>query len=229
MKEALRPYLSSNDVIVGVGRQDAQLSQGSDNSLCLHNKHSSAQRISNTVGEAIWNSYFTFSFVRHPFDRLVSLYEFFNRVRRNNTSHRSILKRLFSSGQTIPLENYPDKPPWTWAGMQALLTTTDFSGFIRSEYLARAQGAKPQVKSLTSKSGYKLVDFVGKVENISDDWKKICAQLGIQPPLPHTNRSKRQFENVRQYWSEDNLQFAAEKYREDLEMFGYSVDGFLDP
>ncbi len=226
VKEAIQPHLRGNDIVVGADIQAQSSSSKSDHSLLLLNKHSPAQRIRRAVGMETWNSYFKFSYVRHPFDRLVSLYEFFNRVRRNNPIRPGILKRLVSFGQTNTDPNHPDKPPWSWKGMQALLTTNDFSGFIRSELLSKAQGAKPQARSLSLKSGELLVDFVGKVENISEDWEKVCDQIGIRPTLPHANQSKRQFENLRNYWDQDSLRFAFEKYREDFDMFGYTPYDF---
>ena len=222
VSQALLPHLSKRDVVIGVPKHGSTLPQGLDDSLQLLSKHSTAQHISEAVGEETWNSYFKFTFVRHPFDRLVSLYEFFNRVRRNNTIRPGILNRIFSMARTHHPMNDPNKPPWTWKGMQALLTTTDFSGFIRSEHLANAQGARSQAQSLTDSSGKLMVDFVGKVENISADWQTICDELGIQQTLSHANSSERQFENILRYWNKDNVRFASEKYREDFELFGYS-------
>ena len=224
--EALRPHLSVDDFVISDDRHGPS-SQGRGMLPHALYKHSTAEHISRVVGESTWNSYFTFAFVRHPLDRLVSLYEFFNRVRRNNTARPGILKQLFFLGTEKPSGDSPDQPPWSWEGMQALLTTSDFSGFIRSEHLAKAQGAKPQIRSLTDKSGNLLVDFVGKVENISDDWQKICVRLGIQQTLRHENQSERQFDICRSYWNQDDLEFVLEKYREDFEMFSYSPDDVL--
>ena len=134
---------------------------------------------------------------------------------------------MFGAGQTsVPVEDR-SKPPWCWPGMQALLSTNDFAGFIRSEFLESEQGALPQARSLTDQSGELLVDFVGKVESISDDWQKLCTRLGVQAELPHVNRSEKRFEDVREYWTDDDLDFVAKKYREDFELFGYQLDETL--
>lgn len=33
------------------------------------------------------------------------------------------------------------------------------------------------------------VDFIGKLENVKQDWDKVCAHLGIKAALPRVNRS----------------------------------------
>jgi chondroitin 4-sulfotransferase 11 len=222
--EALEPFLSSSDVVIYGGEHAAQSSQEPESSAFCLRKHSTAEEIAGAVGEATWNSYFKFSFVRHPLDRLVSLYEFFNRVRRSNAVQPGMVKRLFLSTQANSRPSYPDHQPWNWKGMQALLTTSDFSGFIRSDFLSEAQGAMPQTRSLTDKSGNLLVDFVGKVENIADDWQTICGKFGIQSTLSRANQSKRTHDDLRRYWNKDDLKFVVDKYRADFELFAYSPD-----
>lgn len=226
VKEALQPHLSEGDVAIGVGRQGQKPADEVDGLSSRLSKHSNARQMSEVLGPEIWNSYFKFSLVRHPLDRIVSLYEFFRRVRRNNTTSPSFLKRMFALGRSIHPKEDPSQAPWSWPGMQALLTTSDFSGFIRSEYLLKDQGAQPQARSLTDRSGKLLVDFVGKVESISEDWEKICDQIGIRAELPHANRSQRRYEDGERYWTEENVRFATERHREDFELFGYRPDDF---
>lgn len=223
--KALTPLLSNEDVVISAAQKDTFRGLPVPPQLNL-NKHSSALRISQSIDKETWNSYFKFAFVRHPFDRLVSLYEFLKRVRRNNSKQPNLLRRLLSKRKKRPWDLYPDEKPWRWLEMKALLNSTDFSGFIRSEQLAKAQGAKPQAQSLTNRRGELLVDFVGKVENIDDDWKKVCDRLGIESNLPHSNSSKRQFHDVSKYWNEQDVQFAMQKYALDFELFGYSLDGY---
>lgn len=111
--------------------------------------------------------------------------------------------------------------------MQALLTTDDFSGFIRSEHLAKSQDAKPQTRSLTDSAGNLLVDFVGKVENMRDDWDQLCKHLNIQAPLLNENKSERKFSKAANYLNTDDLDFITRKYQTDFELFGYSPTDIL--
>lgn len=223
VKEAFQPHLSEGDVIISAGRQtQAGTDQPSDLSNQL-SKHSNARRIAEVLGSEIWDAYFKFSFVRHPLDRLVSLYEFFRRVRQNNSKKPGFLHRYLKLGRQTSAGD-PSHAPWSWPGMQALVTTNSFSQFIRSEFLSKDQGAQPQARSLTDRSGKLMVDFVGKFERMSEDWQKVCDRVGINSKLPHRNQSDRRFENVKRYWNQDDLEFATKKYREDLLLFGYHPD-----
>lgn len=44
------------------------------------NAHMAAKKIKSIVGENIWNDYYKFCFVRNPWDRVLSLYYFHNKV-----------------------------------------------------------------------------------------------------------------------------------------------------
>lgn len=222
---ALQPFLDHQDQTVD-GPPPAVAKRATEvkpSAIRLH-KHSTAEEISLAVGEPIWNSYFKFAFIRHPLDRLVSFYEFLHRVRRNNLSRLGLMRKLLSTVRRQPLCSYPDRPPWNWPGMKALLTTRDFSGFIRSEFLVKEQGVCPQAHALANKNGDLLVDFVGKCEKIADDWRVLGKRLGIQATLPAANKSVRRFRELRRYWCEADLAFAQEKYRADFELFHYSID-----
>ena len=89
------------------------------------------------VGDATWDDYLKFSFVRDPFDRLRSLYFYFERMlaRRREPHLRNALLWLPGTGFRDPLK---------WPGMQALLETESFSGFIRHPAFSTEIGARPQ-------------------------------------------------------------------------------------
>ena len=220
IKAALMPHLSSNDVVVGMEASVHQNSNSPNCPLRQLNKHSSAERICQEMGADTWDDYYKFSFVRHPLDRLVSLYEFLNRVKRNHEASQGLLSRLTSF--ILPNSKKDStQAPWSWNSMKALTSTTNFSQFIRSEYLEHAQDAKPQSTLLSNQDGKLMVDFVGKFENLTDDWRKVCDQLHVPGTLTHENQSKRRFNNLKDYWTDLDLRFAIEKYHQDFQMFGY--------
>jgi chondroitin 4-sulfotransferase 11 len=82
-------------------------------------------------------------------------------------------------------------------------------------------GFRPQVHYIMDDDGKPLVDFIGRYENLAEDFHTICVRIGIPtPPLPHLNRSvHRQY---RRYYDDDSKRFVAENYAADIERFGYS-------
>ena len=148
---------------------------------------------------------YKFSFVRNPWQRLVSEYLY-----RNYFSHRSfgdfVLRRLPRAG-------------WD------------------DQY----RHIMPQYDMLHDAGGRLLVDFVGRFENLQQDFEIVCEQLGIgAAQLPHRNPSDkasrrlrrrarnslwRNGENAKRHWTEfydeQTLGVVSELYRKDIEAFGY--------
>ena len=143
-----------------------------------------ARKVRTFVGDATWNDYLKFSFVRDPFDRLRSLYFYFERMlaRRREPHLRNALLWL-------PGTDFRD--PLKWPGMQAFLETENFSGFIRHPAFSTSiMGARPQSLLLTDKDGNLDVDFVGKFETLAEDFATLAARLGLEgADLGHRNAS----------------------------------------
>ena len=100
----------------------------------------------------------------------------------------------------------------------------------------------PQTDMLYDADGRLLVDFVGKFENLKNDFNHVCRHLGIEKSaLPHVNSSdkdsrelKRRLRNflyrndenrLRRYtdfYDDETRDFVAQLYRQDVENFDYS-------
>ena len=64
------------------------------------------------------------------------------------------------------------------------------------------------------------VDFVGKTENLQEDFDQICESIGIDKfKTPHRNKSQRS--NYQDYYNEESKQAVLHNYSKDVAAFGY--------
>jgi hypothetical protein len=71
--------------------------------------------------------------------------------------------------------------------------------------------------------GNVLVDHIGRLESIQDDFRTICDTLGLEAELPHKNSSSHR--DYREYYTDDTRQLVQEHFEEDVRRFGYSFSG----
>ncbi len=96
---------------------------------------------------------------------------------------------------------------------------TDFRDF--DEYIRwRADHAVCQSTFLCDREGKVIVDFVGKVENIGEDFATICRRIGIRTALGHFNRSDHG--DYRTCYTPETRDLVGRIYEEDICRFGYS-------
>lgn len=79
-----------------------------------------------------------------------------------------------------------------------------------------------QKEFLVDDVGNLIVDYIGKYENLQDDFDEICRQIGINASLTHKNKSKHK--DYREYYNDYTRNLIEEAFKEDIEMFGYSFD-----
>jgi hypothetical protein len=65
-----------------------------------------------------------------------------------------------------------------------------------------------------------IVDFIGKFENLNDDFEIVCNSIGIPCNLPKLNQSKRQ-NDYQKYYSKYSQKLVEEYFAKDLEIFNY--------
>lgn len=148
--------------------------------------------------------YFTFAFVRNPLDRFVSAYEYLAQGGRN---------RFDEAWMRQQIEPYPGFKSF-------VMRLKDPSQ--RKTILAWMH-FKPQHRFVCDDTDKIMVDFLGKYENIEQDFATVASHLGLNNTLPHENATANR-RDYRTYYDEETRQVIEEVYKLDFEIFHYSLD-----
>jgi hypothetical protein len=141
--------------------------------------------------EELLNEYFVWTTVRNPYSRTVSLFKYLKKIRR----------------------------------ISRKLSFNDFINYLHLDLLnlnhAEEKHPLGQIDFIESLIGsIENLDFVGRLENIQQDFNIVCDKIGIpQQQLPHTNATKHK--HYTEYYDDETREIVAEKYAKDIEYFGY--------
>lgn len=163
---------------------------------CLGGGHSPIADFAQVFSPTEFEDYFKFTFVRNPWDRLLSAYVFLSKGGFNG-----------------------DDAEWA---QRNLAPYSDFKGFVRGwvneKNIWTKQHFYPQ--SYFLKIDDRLaVDFVGRFENIDEDFATIARRLGVDARLEHLNSSGNK--DYHDYYDEECAEIVASAYREDIALFDY--------
>jgi len=70
-----------------------------------------------------------------------------------------------------------------------------------------------------------IVDFIGKFENLQDDWGKISLKLEADRELPKVNVNPDKRRHYTEYYTSKTRRIVLERFAVDIEYFGYEFDG----
>ena len=165
-------------------------------------KHSAAEEVVKIVGHDIWQEYFTFGFVRNPYWRLVSAFNFLKSWNGTPEKFRTILQQYPSVNEFLLSDTWTTLP-----GPDHLFC--------------------PQALWLTfGKEHPRLaVDFVGRTEHMASDLASIRRRLhlpAVTNPPPEKNKSPAY--EPPEGWPAEVVRRVQSHYAIDFEMFGYDRD-----
>jgi hypothetical protein len=213
---ALEPYLAKGDIATGPSFGAIR------NTLCMRRhgikKHSRAAAARRAVGPDVWDSYFTFAFVRNPYRRVTSLYHFFENAyrRRKTPSLRNLQYRLPWVSQRDPLR---------WPGLRAYAETQSLSEFLRHPgFAGEAAGTRTQLSMLADAEGRMLVDFVGRYERLPEDFRAAVEAIGLPDAELGWRNASRNTTGGGVTLTKADRDLLWEMYRDDFEAFGYRRD-----
>lgn len=167
----------------------------SSNIIPFMHKHAKAFEVKCILGKKIWEKYFTFAFVRNPWDLMVSSYHWW----------------LQKAYQFKHLLDYANK----------VKDLGNFSNFIYSKYgqemLNEQEG---DIIDWISDGNDIIVDFIGRFENLQEDWNKVCKEINVTSiDLSHMNKTERR--DYREYYTNETKELIAQRFHKTIEHFGY--------
>lgn len=152
-------------------------------------------------GHKTFRNYFKFAFVRNPWDRLLSSFKYLKSGGWNEDDRR-------------------------WAEHN-LHNVDSFEYFVchwlTPERLDAHIHFWPQYRFVTDRKGKLIIDYLGYLETINDDFEKIAKHLAISAQLKHENATNKT--DYRTQYTQAMIQRVAELYAKDIEMFGYEFEG----
>ena len=81
---------------------------------------------------------------------------------------------------------------------------------------------KLQKRFVVNNKGELIIDFIGKFDNLSNDFQTICERIGINASLPYENRSAHR--SYQGYYNGKTKNLIAKYYQEDIEFFEFTFD-----
>jgi hypothetical protein len=101
------------------------------------------------------------------------------------------------------------------------LPDTSFKTFL--QHYAGKKDIQPQMYWLKNFAGENAMDFVGRFENLNDDFAKVCQDLNIEPlALPHVYKGSG--DDYRQHFDTAMVDLLADVYSEEIELFDYRFE-----
>jgi chondroitin 4-sulfotransferase 11 len=155
-------------------------------------RHISAVELRARVAPEIWGAYFKFAFVRNPWDRLVSWY------------HMCVQTPTANRFALYIKDNAPT-----------------FDDFLKKTTTGMAERTtRNQLDYVTDDQGEIIVDFIGRYEQLEDEFSRIKKRLSLDAELPHVNKSAH--DDYRKYYTDETRDIVSKRFEKDIRHFGYA-------
>lgn len=156
--------------------------------------HTTAAEVRRAVGNEVWNSLFTFSVVRNPFDRIASLFLYYKNTEKIFIGDfREFCSAIETSGYWVPEHRFRS-PLWT-----------------------------SQKKFLTDQTGELLVRHIGRYEKHHEfvETLRQTIGLGVVPSSVFNPSVGKPEGGLRGLYDTRTASFVADFFAEDFETFDY--------
>ena len=160
-------------------------------------KHMDSKSMIKLYGKEKWKQYFTFTFVRNPWDRMLSLFLWRKKV-------KFIPKNLEFKNFIIEWDFWKMYKKVRYEDSKRILTSASQADWFNGEL---------------------NFDFVGRFENIQKDFDEICHSINLElTQLPH--RYKTNHGHYSLYYDKEMKEAVEKIWYKDIDLFKYKFEKF---
>jgi hypothetical protein len=155
-----------------------------------------------TLGEDKWNIAFKFTFVRDPYTRFISAFNY-------------ILSDITISKNLIDNDNYAK-----FENIDYFINNRDELSDVAHNHVFLSQ-----YDHIIDKDGINNMNFIGKFENLEEDLKVVLLKVGfneiIHQKKTHINKNKIDYNYYKTYYTEYAFNFVNKHFEKDFIEFNY--------
>jgi hypothetical protein len=173
--------------------------------------HKKVEQYIKIFGESAFDRYYKFTFVRNPWDRLYSAYNYFSKGAINfSQDEKWRVEHAFFNKNLAHLKSF-ERFVIEW--MDEKVVEGELVHFIPQHYMITIPEDRNKI----------LVDFVGRYENIEEDFKALCIKLRRpELPLAKINISNPVKNSYIKVYSNEMIDKVSKLYAKDIELFNYT-------
>jgi hypothetical protein len=163
-----------------------------------------------------WEAHYKWAFVRNPWDRAVSTWECHTKIKEMGyDTFEKFINALYKERKQVQ-----NLPSITWGPFKNVRIDA-FENIQRIHFFP--------MLPLLKVNNEVCMDFIGRYENLEEDWSKIVERLStpenkLSSKLPRRNiRKNKEQKPYQEYYTPDLINQVGEIYQEDVEYFGYKA------
>jgi hypothetical protein len=186
-------------------------------SVITNLKHEGVVEVRGKTNKHYFEAYYKAAFVRNPWDWLVSYFSYnkgmLKQINRRRSDQRKVINEVRAE---TSFEEY-------------IMLVKDMNEKLTKHGPNIKQSLhpyQPQYKYLVDENEEIIVDFIGKYEDIENDWSNLTEKikannsiLSFQMPLGKTNVSNH--EHYKEYYTDELREIVGSIYKKDIELFDY--------
>jgi len=151
------------------------------------------------TGKILVRNFYKFTFVRNPWDRLLSSYTF-------------LKKGGYGTKDEL----------WFKQNLHGTTFESFVLNWLNKESMYEKIHFHPQLSFITNKQNKIVVDYIARFENIAEEYDFIKDKLGIEHPLLHLNKTNQKKKNYKDHYTKQMREKVHFLYSDDINSFNYT-------